>query len=124
MQKKLRKVVRPFARKHRGGWIIQPEELVKHLRNSDAVEVGKIQVGAKTLVRVINLMQFPDHELLIKANGKLEFENIARVYASKDGVRQCNFKLPRNRHHFSVFHGAWMPKEVKSLAVLKPLRYK
>jgi len=119
-------IQRPHGRKHKGGWVIQPESLLKALRMGEAVELGKITVGTKTLMAIIRDMEFPDQELLIHANGKLEFQNIGRTFVKTPAGPtpvKCVFRLPRLRQYFSICDGAWMPKVTKTLVVLKPKKY-
>ena len=121
--KQKRIIGRPWGRRHRGGWIIQPESLLQCLREGDAVEFGKIQVGTKNLFQLVRLMDFPDQELLINTNGKLEVQNIARYTVEKNGQRRTEFRLPRNRHYFNLCGGAWLPKNITTLVVIKPKKF-
>ena len=118
-------VQRPLGRKHKGGWIIQPDHLITALKHGDAVQMGEVSVGTKNLINLIRLMEFPDEELLIKVNGKLEVENIARTYRYNPALkhRQCQFRSPRNRQFFSLCNKAWLPDNVKQLVILKPKKF-
>ena len=119
-----RTLQRPWGRKHRGSWIIQPDDLLKSLKAGDAVEIGKVQVGTRNLIDLVRLLKFPDQELLISANGKLEVQNIARYMQVKDGHPRTAFRLPRRgRHYFSLYNGAWLPEVIKTMVVLKPKKF-
>lgn len=120
-----RTVQRPWGRKQRGGWIIQPGSLLDALKKGDAVKIGEVTVGTKNLISLVRLMEFPDEELLIRTNGKLEVENIARTFRMNPAVghRQCHFRAPRNRHFFSLCNNAWLPAIIKTLVVLKPKKF-
>jgi len=121
--KQKRIIGRPWGRRYKGGWVIQPEDLLNCLKQGDAVEIGEIQLGTKNLINLVRLMEFPDQELLINSNGKLEVQNIARYIAEKDGQKQTKFRLPRNRHYFNLCNGAWLPKTIKALVVIKPKKF-
>ena len=119
-----RTLQRPWGRKHRGSWIIQPDDLLKSLKAGDAVEIGKVQVGTRHLIEIIRNLKFPDQELLISANGKLEVQNIERYTRKKDGKPRTEFRLPRRcRHFFSLYNGAWLPDNIKVMVVLKPRKF-
>ena len=119
-----RTVQRPWGRKHRGGWILQPQELIKALKQGQVVEIGKLQVGTKNLIDLIRLLQFPDQELLISANGNLEVQNIQRFSRQRNGQVRTEFRLPRkNRHYFKLYPGAWVPEIVNTIVVLKPKKF-
>ena len=123
MNKVKRIVQRPWGRKYKGAWVIQPKELLTALRQGDTAQLGVITVGTKNLIEIIRNMDFPNQELLIKSNGKLEFENIGRHFAETPSGRKCVFRLPRLRQYFSVCNKAWLPKETKRLVILKPRKF-
>ena len=123
MLKVKRIVRRPWGRKRKGGWIIQPEELVEALKGGEVAEIGKLQVGAKQLSELIKLMQFPDEEFLVTSNGHLEVETIRRVLAKKDGHVITNFRKARLTHSFRVDSGAWLPKKHLVTLVIKPRKF-
>lgn len=114
---------RPWGRKKDGGWVIQPNELLTALKDGDIAEIGKLQVGAKQLSRLIQLMQFPDQELLVSANGQLEVQNIKRVIVQKNGHRTTTFRKPRLRHSFRINPESWLPTKVKVTLVIKPRKF-
>ena len=88
------------------------------------VEFDKIQVGTKQLRKLIDLMTFPDLELLVTSNGHLQLENLARkVMKTPDGQNTISFRRPRNRHMVKVYSGAWEPKIVNTIVVVRPRRY-
>jgi len=121
--KQRRIIGRPWGRRHKGGWIIQPESLVKCLKEGNVVEFGKLQVGTKNLIELVRLMNFPDQELLINVNGKLEIQNIARHVAVKGDHFRTTFRLPKNRHYFSLCDKAWLPNVVTATVVIKPKKF-
>lgn len=113
-------IERPWGRKKgRDGWIIQPDELLKALKTGEIAEFGKLQVGAKQLSELVKLMRFPDQELLITNNGRLEVENIARVLVKK----RTEFRKPRLVYSFRVDDKAWLPKKATVTVVIKPRKF-
>ena len=119
MQKVKRIVERPWGRRKHGGWIIQPDKLLTALKGGEVAEIGNLHVGAKQLSRLIALMRFPDQELLITTNGRLEVENIARVLINK----HTEFRKPRLSHSFRVDDKAWLPEGATKVVVLKPRKF-
>lgn len=117
-----RNVQRPWGRKRNGGWIILQEDLVKALKDGDAIQVGEVTVGAKQLRQVISLV--PCEDVLIRSNGSLEIETIERVIVRKPDNVKTSFRKPaHNWNYFRLFNNAWVPKVVKTLVVLKPRKY-
>lgn len=118
-----RTIQRPFAKKRLGGFIILNSELLKVLKDADAVEVGKITVGAKQLRELVRLV--PSTDVLVKSNGNLEMETIDRVtIRTSEGHLTNSFRKPK--HYFSSFtihNKAWLPENVKTTVVLKPRKY-
>ena len=112
-------VQRPWGRRKNGGWIIQPDEILKALKAGETAEFGKLHVGAQQLSRLIALMRFPDQELLVTSNGQLEVQNIARVLVN----RRTEFRQPRLKHSFRVDDGAWVPKKETTTVVIKPRKF-
>ena len=119
MQKVKRKERRLWGRRLKGGWVIQPDELLKALKDGEVAEFGKLRVGAKQLGKLIALMRFTNQELLITTNGWLEVENIARVLTNG----HTEFRKPRLRHSFRVDDGVWLPKGATRVVVLKPRKF-
>jgi hypothetical protein len=118
-----RVVQRPFAKKRMGGFIILNSELLKVLKDADAVEVGKITVGAKQLRELVRLV--PSTDILIKSNGHLEMETIDRVTVrTKEGHLTNSFRKPKRFFSaFTINNKAWLPELVKTTVVLKPRKY-
>ena len=104
---------RPWGRWLKGGWVIQPAELLKALKDGEVAEFGKPHVGAKQLGKLIALMCFPDQELLIRSNGLLEVENIERYIARKPTSVRTEFRKPRLSHSFRVDDKAWIAMSAK-----------
>ena len=125
MKKDKRVIRRPWACKRKGGWIIQPGELLQALKDGEIVEIGKIHVGASQLGKLIKLMQFPDEEFLVSSNGQLDIETIKRVIVTKDGKRRTAFRKPRLAHSFRVSDNAWLPKTKRPMTtvVIKPRKF-
>lgn len=125
MVKGKRIVKRPWGRRMKGGWIIQPDELLKALKDGDIAEFSDLHVGAKQLSKLIALMQFPDHELLINSNGKLQVENIRRIILNKNGKQRTSFRKPRLEHSFKVDNGAWVTTTTRPMVtvVIKPRKF-
>ena len=126
MQKVKRIVERPWGRRLKGGWVIQPDELLKALKGGDVAEFGKLHVGAKQSGKLIALMCFPDQELLIRSNGLLEVENIRRILKeSKEGHRRTEFRKPKRSHSFRVDNNAWIGKTAKPLTtvIIRPRKF-
>jgi len=123
VQKVKRIVERPWGRRLKGGWVIQPDELLKALKGGDVAEFGKLHVGAKQLGKLIALMCFPDQELLIRSNGLLEVENIERYIARKPTSVRTEFRKPRLSHSFRVDDKAWLPEGATKVVVLKPRKF-
>ena len=119
MQKVKRIVRRPWGRRLKGGWVIQPDELLKALKDGEVAEFDELRVGVKQLGKMIVLMRFPDQELLIRSNGLLEVENIARVLING----RTEFRKPRLRHSFRVDDKAWLPEGATRVVVLKPRKF-
>lgn len=123
-----RQLRRPWGRKRgRYGWIIQPDEFLKAIKDADIVEMGSVKIGAKTLGDIIKLMQFPNQELLISANGHLEFENIERYIKKVGKQKRTEFRKPRRIQSFRILSDAWIPvaRAGRQLitAVIKPKKY-
>lgn len=125
MKRDKRIVRRPWGRRKNGGWIIQPKEFLQALKDGEIAEIGKLHVGAKQLGRLIALMLFPDQELLITSNGRLEVQTIKRVIGQRDGKRRTNFRKPKLEHSFRVSDKAWLPKTSKpqTTVVIKPRKF-
>ena len=84
------------------------EQLIKALKQGDAVEFGKITVGALQLRQLLTLMPYPDS--LVRANGRLEFETVQRIGRQVNGVRKFSFRKPKHDYNFfAVRLGAWLP---------------
>ena len=120
-----RRICRPWGRKQRGGWIVQPAELLKGLKEGEAAEFGKITVGAKQLRLLLTYLEFPDQELLVSSNGQLEVSNVERFIVRKqDGTHRVSFRKPRCQHSFRVCNNAWLKdKKVTTTIVFKPKKY-
>lgn len=115
-----RKIERPWGRKRgRYGWIIQPTDLCNALKQGQIAEFGKIRVGARQLTELIKLMVFPDQELLITNNGRLEVQNIARVLVKN----RTEFRKPRLVHSFRLDDKAWLPNKAAVAVVIKPRKF-
>ncbi len=123
------KVERPFGRRTRGGWVFSNKALLDALKKGQAVQIGKVMVGAKQLSDLIRLLPYED--TFIKANGRLEFETVERVFREDSaGVRKCGYRKPRHYHqYFAINRGAWLPQEYDpkrqdmTLVVIKPKKY-
>ena len=85
-------VQRPWGRRHRKGWVILKEELLKALKDGDAIQVGEVTVGAKQLRQLVNLI--PCYDALIRSNGCLEVETIERVIVRKPDSVKTSFRKP------------------------------
>lgn len=125
MTKVKRIISRPWARKHKGGWIIQPDELLQTLKLAPVAEFGSLRFGAKQLAELVQLMRFPDQELLIKASDRLEVENIARFIIKRSGNLRTEFRKPRLSHSFRVDNNAWLPKSSKPVntVIIRPRKF-
>ena len=124
MPKVKRIVQRPWGRKSKGGWIIQPDCLLKALKEGDIAEFGDLQVGAKQLSELVKLMRFPDQELHIMSNGHLEVRNIERYLRGKPPAVRTEFRKARLEHSFRVDNKAWLPeKVVTTTVVIKPRKF-
>ena len=124
MNKAKRVIQRPYGRRKNGGWVIRQESLIKALKDGDAAELGKFQVGARQLRQLVSLMAFPDEEVLVTFNGKLEVRNICKLYAqSRDGLRRAEFRVPHFEHSFRLINKAWLPDKPKVVLVIKPKKY-
>jgi len=116
-------VQRPWGRRKGKGWIIQPDALLQALKAGEIAEFGDLHVGARQLSKLIALMRFPDQELLISSNGRLEVENIQRYMARKPTGVRTEFRQPRMRHSFRVDDGAWVEKRHTTMVVIKPRKF-
>lgn len=125
MQKDKRILRRPWGRRLKGGWVIQPEELLTALKGGDIAEFGKLRVGAKQLTELVRLMRFPDQELLIRSNGLLEVENIQRYIARKPTSVRTHFRKPKLSHSFRVDNNAWIGKSAKPVVtvIIRPRKF-
>lgn len=122
MQKVKRIVERPWGRRLKGGWVIQRSQLIEALKKGEAVELDKVVVGAKQLHELIRLLSYED--CLIRANSRLEVETVKRVIRSRNGKRKAGFQRPRSGYQFmSIVNGAWLPKGVTRVVVLKPRKF-
>ena len=122
MQKVKRIVERPCGRRLRGGWIIQRSQLIEALKKGEAVELDKVVVGAKQLQSLLRLLSYED--CLIKANGRLEVETVQRVIRRRNGTRKTGFQRPQSGYQFmSIVNGAWIPKSVTKVVVLRPRKF-
>ena len=122
MQKVKRIVERPFARKMNGGYVLSCSGLIESLKKGEAVELGKVTVGAKQLQSLLRLLSYED--CLIRANGRLEVETVKRVIRSRNGNRKTGFQRPRSGYQFmSIVNGAWLPKAATRVVVLKPWKF-
>ena len=125
MSKDKRIIRRPWASRRKGGWIIQPDDLLAALKEGDIAEMGKIHVGARQLGKLIALLRFPDQELHVSTNGHLEMRNIERYIARKPTSVRTEFRKARLEHSFRVDDGAWLPKTNKPMTtvVIKPRKF-
>jgi len=126
VQKVKRIVRRPWGRRLKDGWVIQPDELLKALKDGEVAEFGKLRVGSRQLAELVKLMRFPDQELLIRSNGLLEVENIARIIKeSKEGHYRTQFRKPRLSHSFRVDNNAWIGKSAKPVitVIIRPRKF-
>ena len=111
-----------MGQKAQGGWIIQRSQLIEALKKGEAVELDKVIVGAKQLQSLLRLLSYED--CLIRANGRLEVETVKRIIRSRNGDRKTGFQRPRSGYHFmAIINGAWLPKGVTSVVVLKPRKF-
>jgi len=126
VRKSLKRIGRPWARRHKGGWIITKGDLSDVLKNADAVEMGGITVGAKNLLQLVKLL--PSEDCLVRSNGvrsngRMEVETIEMVRGEKDGHAIMNYRKPP--HNFTAFRlhdGAWLPKVRKPESVVVVIR--
>lgn len=116
---------RPWACRRKGGWIIQPADLLAALKDGDIAEIGKLHVGARQLTKLIALMRFPDEEFLVSSNGQLDIATIKRVIITKDGKKRTAFRKPKLEHSFRVSDKAWLPvrKNPMTTVVIKPRKF-
>ena len=125
MAKSKRIVRRPWGRRKKGGWIIQPQEFLSALKDGEIAEIGNLQVGAKQLSKLIALLEFPEQEFLITTNGRLEVQNIRRILVTRGGTRRTEFRKPRREHSFRVESGSWIPNTTRPqiTVVIKPRKF-
>ncbi len=125
MKKDKRVIRRPWVCRRKGGWIIQPDDLLAALKEGEIVEIGKLHVGARQLAKLIALLRFPDEEFLVSSNGQLDIATIKRVIVTKGGKRRTAFRKPRLEHSFRVSDKAWLPKTSKpqTTVVIKPRKF-
>ena len=116
-------VQRPWGRKSRGGWIIQPNCLIDALKKGEVAEFGDLQVGARQLIELVKLMRFPDQELLITSNGHLEVRNLERYLKRTATSVRTEFRKARLEHSFRVDNKAWLPKKANITVVIKPRKF-
>ena len=118
-------VRRPWGRRLKDGWVIQPDSLLEALKGGEVAEFGKLHVGAKQLAKLIALMRFPDQELLIRSNGLLEVENISRIIKESKGQRRTAFRKPRLSHSFRVDDNAWIGKSARPVVtvIIRPRKF-
>ncbi len=119
MQKDKRIIRRPWGRKFKGGWIIQPPELLAALKAGDVAEFGDIHVGTKQLCKLVQQMEFPDQELLVYSNGQLDVSNIRRV----QGQKRTGFRKARLSLSIRVEDNAWCPKRPFTTVVIRPRKF-
>jgi len=122
MVKVKRKIVRPWARRYKGGWVILKDEFQKALKDAGVAEIGEIQVGAKQLREIIKLIPTDDC-LLIKSNGHLEVETIDRIIRGDNGQRRTEYRKPKLQNSFRIDNKAWLPKIPTLTVVIRPKKY-
>ncbi|KKN34578.1 hypothetical protein LCGC14_0792180 [marine sediment metagenome] len=125
MKKDKRIIRRPWACRRKGGWIIQPDDLLAALKDGEIAEIGNLRVGARQLAKLIVLMRFPDEEFLVSSNGQLDIATIKRIIITKGGKRRTAFRKPRLAHSFRVSDKAWIQKTNKpqTTVVIKPRKF-
>lgn len=103
-----RVTARPIAQRHQGGWLLPWEALEDVLQQGDVLEFGGIQVGSKTLLKLVRTMRYGNF-CHIKANERLELSTNTEK---------------RYRNWFALVPGAWMPKNLAQakVVVLRPAR--
>jgi hypothetical protein len=129
MKKQKRLIIRPWGRRRRGGWIINPESLIKVLKDGDAVQMGEITVGTRNLVKIIRGMELPENELLLlKCNGNLEISNIGLRYIPNPkgpNPRKGQYYTlkPKLRNTITLHNKAWLKGDIGKLLVLRPKKF-
>jgi len=117
-----RKLRRPWGKRHARGWVIKTSALIEELKGADVVEFGGVKVGTSTLSRLLRLL--PCEECLIRANGRLEMETIARVSRRVNDHTKVIFTKPRHDYHYmAIDDGAWVPRFSAKQIVIKPRKY-
>ncbi|MBA7709947.1 hypothetical protein ES703_118873 [subsurface metagenome] len=122
MAKAKRRIVRPYARRHKGGWIILKEAFLKALQDASIAEMNGIAVGARQLRQIIQLIPTEDC-LLVKANGRLEVETIDRVMRKRNGHLRTEFRKARLEQSFRMESGVWIPANPTLTVIIKPKKY-
>ena len=115
-------IERLWATRRQGGWVIQKSQLLDALKKGQVMEFGGIMVGTRQLRQLLVLM--PDDDCLVKANGRLEIENVQRVIRTRNGKRRTSFVKPRHAHHwFGLVKNAWVPPGATQLVAIRPRKY-
>lgn len=115
-------IERIWAHRRGDGWVIQRTQLLDALKKGNVLEFGGIMVGTKELRQLLVLM--PGEDCLIRANGRLEIENVERVIRTRNGKRRTAFTRPRHAHHwFGLVKNAWMPAGTPRLVAIRPRKY-
>lgn len=116
-------VQRPWGRRHRQGWVVDKAALIEVLKKGKVLQFGGITVGVDQLRRLINLL--PGQDILLRSNGRLEVETVARTFRKVGDSRRCYFRKPKHYHQFlAILDGAWVSPAMKlAVVVLKPRKF-
>jgi len=115
-------VERLWATRRLGGWVFQRSQLLDALKKGAVLEYEGIFIGTRELRKLLALM--PDEDCLVRANGRLEIENIERVVRTRNGKRRSSFVKPRHSHQwFGLVDKAWVPPGVPQVVAIRPRKY-
>jgi hypothetical protein len=124
--KQKRVVQRIDGVKRLGGLVVGRRALLTAMRNVEAVEIDKVQVGAANLRTLVTY--FPHEYCLIKGKDTLTIEAIEGKCEklNKDGQFGITYHRPRLACFFNLVNRAWINQGVEpaTVAIIKPGRAK
>ncbi len=112
--------------KRMGGIVVGRRALITAMRNVEAVEIDKIQVGAANLRTLVTY--FPHEYCLIKGKDALTIEAIEGKCEKINGNGQfgITYHRPELACFFRIVNRAWInyDTEPATVAVIKPIKAK
>lgn len=117
-------IVKLWAHRQHGGYVIKRDDLTDALKQGDAAEFGEVRVGARQLKDLVKLL--PQDFCFVKSNGSLELETVEERWRKQPGqnTRKCQFIRPPHEYaSFKLFKNAWLPKQPAVTVVIRTQKY-